>query len=351
MAQEQKTEKATPYRRRKLREEGQVAKSTEIASSLIVLISSLIIFFSGVYIFKEIVNLFLAIAGLRPMEFSSLSGLTLKEAFFNISKLLIPFFIVTLFIVLVAHVAQFGFIFTLKPLKFKWERLNPIEGLKRMFSLTTLFELAKNSLKAILLFGIALFIIKESVEIIVISPNTPLIEGIMFLLNLILKVLIVLGIIAFLIALLDYGYKRWEYEKKIMMSRSEVKEEIKQLEGHPEVKAKIRAKMREMAKGRMMEEVKKASVVITNPTHIAVALKYDPEKDNAPKVVAKGKGTIAERIRSIAETYGIPVIRKPELAQALFSAVDVGEEIPPKFYRAVAEIIAFVMFRKKKVYA
>ncbi len=350
MAQENKTEKATPYRRRKLKEEGNVAKSVEIASSLTVLISSLIIFFTGALIFKEVVSFLMALSGLRPMEFSTLSGLAVKESFVNVVKLLVPFFVVTILVVIGAHIAQFGFIFTLKPLQFKWERINPFEGIKRMFSLTTLFELSKNSLKALLLFGIALFVLKGSVELILGSAQMPLLEGVNFLINLLIKVVLILGVIAFFIALLDLAYKRWEYERKIRMSRQEVKEEFKQLEGHPEVKAKIKSRMREMARGRMMAEVPKASVVITNPTHIAIALRYDPDRDKAPVVVAKGKGTIAERIRQIAEENEVPVIRKPELARALYPAVDVGDEIPPEFYRAVAEVIAFVMFRRRKTY-
>ena len=351
MAQENKTEKATPYRRRKLRQEGNVAKSVEIASSLTVLISSVIIFFTGGLIFKEVVNLFMAIAGLRPLEFSSIVGNTIRESFLGTVKLLVPFFVVAILVVIASHVAQFGFIFSLKPLRFKWERINPFEGFKRIFSLTTLFELAKNSLKALILFGVALFVLKGSIDLLLGSAQSPLIEGIRFMLSLIMKVVIILGVMAFLIALLDYSYKRWEYEKKIRMSRQEVKEEFKQLEGHPEVRAKIKARMREMARGRMMAEVPKASVVITNPTHIAIALRYDQEKDKAPVVVAKGKGSIAERIVEVARQHEVPVIRREELARGLYDSVDVGDEIPPEFYRAVAEIIAFVVFRKRRVYA
>ncbi len=351
MAQENKTEKATPYRRRKLRQEGNVAKSVEIVSSLTVLVSSLIIFFTGALLFKEIVAFLMTLSGVRITDFTTLTGTALKESFTNIVKLLVPFFVITVLVVIGAHVAQFGFIFTLKPLQFKWDRLNPVEGFKKMFSLTTLFELSKNTLKAVLLLGIALFILKGSVELILSSAQMPLLEGVKFLIDLLIKVVLILGVIAFFIALLDFAYKRWEYERKIRMSRQEVKEEFKQLEGHPEIRAKLKARMREMARGRMMAEVPKASVVITNPTHYAVALKYDGEKDKAPKVVAKGKGSMAERIIRVAQENEVPVMRKPELARALYQAVDVGEEIPPEFYRAVAEVIAFVMFRKKKTYA
>lgn len=350
MAQENKTERATPYRRRKLREEGNVAKSVEIATSLTVLVASVVLLFTGAMIFREIVGFLLAVSGLRPFEFSLQAGGVVRDSFLNTAKVLIPFFLITVGVVIASHIAQFGVVFSLKPLRFRWERINPIEGLKRILSLSTLFELAKNSLKALLLFGVALFLVKESVGQLIGSAQVPLVEGLMFLISLMFKVVLILGVVAFLIALLDFAYKRWEYERRIRMSRQEVKEEIKQLEGHPEVKAKIRARMREMARGRMMAEVPRASVVITNPVHIAIALRYDPEKDRAPVVVAKGKGVIAERIVRIAEENEIPVVRREELARALYPAVRVGEEIPPEFYRAVAEVIAFVLFRRRRVY-
>ena len=350
MAQENKTERATPYRRRKLREEGNVAKSVEIATSLTVLVASVVLLFTGAMIFREIVGFLLAVSGLRPFEFSLQAGGVVRDSFLNTAKVLIPFFLITVGVVIASHIAQFGVVFSLKPLRFRWERINPIEGLKRILSLSTLFELAKNSLKALLLFGVALFVVKESVGQLIGSAQVPLVEGLMFLISLMFKVVLILGVVAFLIALLDFAYKRWEYERRIRMSRQEVKEEIKQLEGHPEVKAKIRARMREMARGRMMAEVPRASVVITNPVHIAIALRYDPEKDRAPVVVAKGKGVIAERIVRIAEENEIPVVRREELARALYPAVRVGEEIPPEFYRAVAEVIAFVLFRRRRVY-
>ena len=350
MAQENKTERATPYRRRKLKEEGNVAKSHEVASSLVVLIGSLTLIFLGAYIVKEIVWAFLVLTGYAQGEISSLSEV-FERIYSGILKVLIPLFFLSVIVVVVAHIAQFGFIFTLKPLSFKTERLNPFEGLKKIFSLNTLFDLFKNSLKAVILIGIALFFLKGSIDFLLLSSASGLSESVERFLNVLFVLLILLGVSAFLIALLDFAYRKWQYEKKIMMSRQELKEEYKQLEGNPEVKGKLKARMRELAKTRMMAEVPKASVVITNPTHIAIALKYDPDRDKAPVVVAKGKGRIAERIIEIAEEHGIPVIRKPELARAMYPTVEVGKEISPEFYKAVAEIIAYVMFKRKKVYA
>jgi len=350
LAQENKTERATPYRRRKLREEGNVAKSHEIASSLVVLSSVILLLFTGVYVFKEIVYALLVLTGYVQGDIPSLGGV-FEEIYQKVLKVLLPIFLVSLVVVFLSHVAQFGFIFTLKPLNFKWERLNLVEGIKRIFSLTTLFELFKNTLKATLLIGIALFVLKGSIEFILLSASIPLLEALSEFLDIVAGVLIVLGTVAFLIALMDYAFRRWQYEKKIMMSRQEVKEEFKQLEGHPEVKAKLKARMKELARSRMMAEVPKASVIITNPVHIAIALKYDPAEDKAPIVVAKGKGVVAEKIVEIGNKYGIPIVRRPELARAMYPSVEVGKEISPQFYKAVAEVIAYVMFKRKKVYA
>jgi len=351
VAQENKTEKATPYRRRKLRSEGNVAKSIDVATSLTVLASTIVLFFTGYALFKTTSGLLGMLSRIDYADAFTGIDYLLKDISLTLSKTLAPLFIVVILVVIGSFVAQFGFIFTLKPLGFKWERINPFEGIKRMFSLSTLFELFKNMLKVSILIGVAYFIVHGSIESIINSPASPLTESIVSMLKLIFTVVLALGIFAFGVALLDLAYKRWDYERRIRMSREEVKEEYKQFEGNPEVKGKLRARMRELARGRMMAEVPRASVVITNPTHIAIALRYNADTDKAPVVVAKGKGTIAEKIVEIAENHGVPVIRREEVARALYPLVDVGQEIPPSFYKAVAEIIAFVMFKKKrKVY-
>ncbi|NPA33288.1 MAG: flagellar biosynthesis protein FlhB, partial [Aquificae bacterium] len=324
--------------------------SAEVASSLVVLFSLIVLFLTGAYIFKEIVRVFLILTGYASGDIPSFGEL-FSRLYTGMLKLLIPLFLVSLGVAVLAHVAQFGFIFTLKPLSFKLERINPFEGIKRLFSVGTLFEMAKSTLKALLLIGVALFLVSGSIDFFVSSPLSPPERVLVEFLKKSAGVLIALGAVAFLISLVDYAFRRWQYERKIMMSRRELKEEYKQLEGHPEVKGRLRARMRELARSRMMAEVPKASVIITNPTHIAIALRYDPKKDRAPVVVAKGKGRVAEKIVEIGRAHGVPVVRKPELARALYPAVEVGKEISPKFYKAVAEVIAYVMFKRKKLYA
>ncbi|MFN7065538.1 MAG: flagellar biosynthesis protein FlhB [Aquificaceae bacterium] len=348
MAQENRTEKATPYRRRKLREEGNVAKSPELASSTAVLLALLVLFFNAGYIFYEVVSLLRLIAENPRLEYSTALSLITER----LPHILLPFLFITMLTVILVHIGQFGFIFTLKPLNFKWERLNPFEGLKRLVSLTTLFELVKNMLKLSLFIAISYFLIKGDIKYLLQAPYGDISNTIFHLLKIVFKVLLSLSVLAILISFLDYGYKRWDYERRIRMSKEEVKEEYKQHEGNPQIKIAIKKRMRQLARGRMMQEVPKASVVITNPTHIAIALRYSPEKgDKAPKVLAKGKGSIAERIRQVAVENGVPVVRKEELARAMYPLVEVGDEIPPKFYKAVAEILAFIMYGKREVVA
>ncbi len=346
MAQENRTEKATPYRRKKLREEGNVAKSPELASSLTVLLGSIILFFTGAYLFYEVVGLMRFMVDNPSMSPAVALGY-ISEHF---PRFLLPFFLVTVLTVVLVHMGQFGFIFTLKPLQFKWDRLNPFEGLKKIISLTTAFELLKNVLKVSLFMVVSYFILKGDVESLLSASSQDASSFLLYALGLIFKLLLVLSLLAVFIALLDYAYRKWDYERRIRMSKEEVKEEYKQHEGNPQIKAAIRRRMRQLSRGRMMKEVPKASVVITNPTHLAIALRYNPEEgDKAPRVLAKGKGPIAERIVQIAYENHVPVIRREDLARTMYPLVEVGEEIPPRFYKAVAEVIAFIMFRKRKV--
>ncbi|WP_448587601.1 flagellar biosynthesis protein FlhB [Thermocrinis sp.] len=346
MPKENRTERATPYRRKRLREEGNVAKSLEIATAGTILVGTIVIFFVGHLFFYKILKLFWN-ASSNPFIGASVILAQVKD---DILPLILPFFILTVLVVVLTHIAQFGFIFTLKPIQPKLERLNPFEGFKRIFSLTTLFELLKNSLKVFLLMLVAYFFFRSELGKLIRIYSNDLTLSIKDFLIFTFKLVIFVGVVALFIALLDYAYKRWDYERKIRMSKEEVKEEYKQQEGNPMIKGAIRKRMRQLAKGRMLQEVPKASVVITNPTHIAIAMRYSPEEgDKAPVVLAKGKGQVAERIVEVATINQVPIVRREALARALYPAVEVGEEIPPKFYRAVAEIIAFVMARRRRL--
>jgi len=350
MASENKTEKATPYRRGKLKSEGNVAKSQEVVSALLMLVSTGALFFIGykIYILFSDILLDGSLAAqdfsYTPYDATRFMGLSFKKALTEIS----PFFILAVLIIVFGYILQFGFIFSFKPLEPNFSKLNPINGIKNLFNLNALFELVKNSLKIVFLLIASFFVVYFSFHMLVWSSYMPARESLEEMARLIFKLLITIGIVGLILAGLDFAYKKFDYEKRIKMSKQEVKDEFKQFEGNVEVKAKIRRRMMELSRARMMQEVPKASVVITNPTHFAIALRYIPKQDRAPVIVAKGQDYMAKKIIEIAELNEVPVVRKPELARVLYKAVDIGEEISPEFYKAVAEIIAYIVKRKQR---
>ncbi|RTZ59594.1 MAG: flagellar biosynthesis protein FlhB [Gammaproteobacteria bacterium] len=351
MPSENKTEKPTPRRIQRAKEEGNVPKSLEVNSVAILLTGLTLLWFFGSKIFEEFLfsSFKSAETFISPQRLNSNDVLLFWE--YNLEKVFVWLFLLlltTLLIAIISNIAQFGVVFTSKPLGFKFERLNPINGLKNIFfSLNGLFELIKNLLKIAVIIGIAYFFVNSHLEEILSLYRLPIEEGLSTLSHLLLTVSGYIIAVGALIAVIDYSFKRWKWLKDLMMTREELKEELKQTEGNPEVKRELRRRMRQIATRRMMQEVPKATVVITNPTHYAVALKYDINKDNAPKVVAKGVDNLAKRIIETAKQHGVEIYRDPPLARALYTSVEVGQEIPEKFYRAVAKIIAYVLSKKR----
>ncbi|MCK4579010.1 MAG: EscU/YscU/HrcU family type III secretion system export apparatus switch protein, partial [Candidatus Marinimicrobia bacterium] len=232
-------------------------------------------------------------------------------------------------------------IFAPKAIAPKWERASPINGLKRIFSSKGLAELIKGILKMVLIGTIIYVYLAERVkDYPFLAYMTPM-QTIGFLATDLFKIGVYVGIAFMVMAIADYAFQRWEYKRKLRMSKQEVKDESKQSEGSPEVRARIRAMQREMSRNRMMAEVPRATVVVTNPTHVAVALRYgETDGLEAPIVVAKGQRKIAERIKVIAAENGVPIKERPALARALFKSCEVGSAIPDDYYRAVAELLA-----------
>ena len=348
---EERTEPATPRKRRKAREEGQAAKSVDLIASASVLVGIIGLFFLGGFIFYTLKDFFV-------FEFSHISdevNLTGQWIFragaqsvIVFLKTWLPIGCLSALAVLGISFAQVGFFVTSKPLVPKWDRLNPASGLKKVLSLRSLVELIKGLLKAAVLSWVLYAGLKGSMEKLLLTMQMPLISGLGVLLKMIFDLSIKLAISLFVIALFDYIYQRWEFEKSIRMSRQEIKEEYKQLEGDPQLKSKIRQRQRELARRRMMSEVKKADVVITNPTRVAIALQYDSKLMDAPVVIAKGLGIIAGKIREEAKKHNVPIIERPPLAWALYNNVEIGEKIPEELYKAVAEILVFVYKLKHK---
>ncbi|MCS7234211.1 MAG: flagellar biosynthesis protein FlhB [Synergistetes bacterium] len=351
---EEKTEPATPRRRRRVREEGQVARSAELNAFVIISVGLLSLLLFEELLREDIFSMTRYI--FSNLHLTRLSGINLDNAIRGQSeilrfflKIISPFFLFSLVGAIAVNIFQVGFHLTFKPLAFNLNRLNPVVGLGRIFSLRSLVELIKGSVKAILVGYLLYRFIKADYPAYLDSLLVPFPNNLIMISKLIFFTLLKVLPLLLILAIIDYTYQKWEFERSIRMSKYEIKEEYKQVEGDPRVRAKIREKQRELARRRMMQEVPKAQVVITNPVMVAVALRYDPEIMNAPIVVAKGERLIAERIKRIAEEHGIPIVEDKALAWTLYKTVDVGDEIPPELYKAVAEVLAFVYRLGKEV--
>jgi flagellar biosynthetic protein FlhB len=347
---QERTEEATPRRREEARKRGQVAKSREL--------NSVAVLFAGTSSLLLLGSLFLSQSNLMfGYSFTSFnlsidlpSTLYLfKFLLFSLLKFLLPLFVILTLSVLIVYLLQTGGgVWAVEAISLKFERLNPIEGFRRLFSLTSLFELVKSLLKLAIIILVSYFIIKDEIRGILnlLGVSVGYLTASMVHLTkvLIIKILFIL----FLLSLLDWLYNWWEVERKLRMTREELKEELKQTEGDPLVRARIRQKQRELARRRMLAEVPKADVVITNPEHFAVALKYEMGEMPAPQVVAKGVDYLAQKIKEIAKEHDVPIFEDPPLARLLYYKTKVGDYIPQELYEAVAKILAVVYKLREK---
>jgi len=346
---QERTEQATERRREETRKRGQVARSIEINSAFILLVG----FFVLLVFRKHIVS---ELSSIMRGFFTLSSGYTLHPA--NAQNLMIdmmgryftimlPMFVILAAAGILINVIQVGFLFTGYPLVPRLDKIDPLQGIRRMFSRRSFETLIRNILKIVVVGWIAYTAVKGMIGTIMGVAGSSAPQVIAFtgksVFSITMKILIGYGILA----VIDYAFQRWDYEKSMMMTRQEIREELKHLEGDPLLRARIRSVQREMARRRMMEEVPKAEVVITNPTEIAVAIRYDPGI-MAPIVIAKGRKLIAERIRIIAAEAGVPIVENVTLAQALYRAVDIGHFIPGDLFTAVAEVLAYVYQLKGK---
>jgi len=338
----ERTEKPTEKRRRESREKGQVARSQEVNSFLIMMAGTLVILAFHSYILNGIERVFHNAFRIPPsmVEPGNIVNLASRTAgwFF---PLVMPFFIAAIVAGLVANVGQVGFHIVSDSLTPKWEKINPVEGLKKIFSWKSVFETVKGAAKIGVTGLIVYMTLQPSINRILSLPEsgTGSIIGITVQsgLNIMFRVLIVMIVVA----VADYAFQFWQNDKKMRMTLREVRDELKDTEGDPQIKQRIRNIQREMAARRMMDDVKAASVVLTNPTTLAVALKYGAELD-APRVVAMGKNKLAERIRETARENRVPVIENKPLAWALYKSCEIGAAVPVHLYKAVAEILAYV---------
>jgi len=348
MADPAKTEKATPKRRQEARERGQVTRSVEINSVVILLAALLTFRYAGPYMVDSMNQLTV----LTYQNINTSFGMENLYSFaifymLQIMKIITPILAVILMVGLMANYLQVGVLFSLKPLIPKFSHVNPMAGFQRLFSRRSLAEFIKSVLKLLIIGWIGYQGIKAALPDLVPAMDMQGTEALKFVGMLTMKILnrIILALIV--LALLDYFYQRWEYNESLMMTKQEIRDEYKQSEGDPMIKARIRRIQREMARRRMFEAVPKADVVITNPTHVAVALEYK-QGMQAPVVLAKGERVVAERIKELAIRHRIPVLENPPLARALFKQCPVGAAISPDLFEAVAEVLAFVYRMNKK---
>ncbi|WP_084524535.1 flagellar biosynthesis protein FlhB [Lutispora thermophila] len=349
---EEKTEKATPKRRKEAREKGQVAKSREVVSAVLLLLMFWCIKILSGYIYDRLTNIisrFLTVfTDVDSLYQSSNLRNMFMQCIWSFFLIVLPIMAVALLASVVANYLQVGFLFSTKPLMPNFNKLNPIQGLKRLFSKNSLIELLKASIKMLLIGYFIYDFLRDNYMMIANFMNMELNTSMAFIGNAIITIGLRSSIMLLVLSVFDYGYQLWEFEKNLKMTKQEIKEEYKQTEGNPQVKSKIKEKQRQLSLRRMMAEVPKADVIITNPTHYAVAIKYDSNISDAPVVTAKGKDLIAYRIKEKAKESNVPVIENKPLAQALFKTTDIGQQIPVEMYQAVAEILAFVYSLKNK---
>ncbi len=343
-----KTEQATPRKLEQAREKGQVAKSKDATSVAMLLASIGIFYFFSDNIIENInalVRGLFAESGSIELTVANTQGLFLKIVK-GIFYIMMPFLILPL-IGLVANFLQIGFIFSTEPITPKLSKVNPLSGLKRLFGASSAMEFAKTLAKMVIIGLVAFNVLKGEVQNFGQLADTETLTMLSYLGSVSFKVLVKSAWVLVIIALIDFIFQKWERGRNMRMSKHEIKEEYKDTEGQPLVKARIRALQRSLAKQRMMQEVPDATVVITNPTHFAVALKYEQGTMTAPVVVAKGAGIVAKKIKELAKENGVPLVENKPLARTLWKLVDVGSEVPETLYQAIAEVLAYV-FRLKR---
>lgn len=353
MADEQfdRTESATQKRRDDFRKRGQVARSREISGVAVLVLTLLYFYFQGdtlLLLSRELFQHYLTAQAPRDFNLDNTTRQLWEMAHF-LGRFLGLYLALLVGVVMLTNVAQTGWLFTLEPLKPDLERLNPISRFGQIFlSTRALTETIINLGKIAILCAVVYAVIdKHMPELAGLAGLTPVASSI-YIMQVVMEILIKTAIFFVLVAIADYLKQWWELEKQMRMSKQEIRDEWKETEGNPLVKGQIRQRMRDITFNKMIQRVPKADVVVTNPTHFAVALQYEKGKDGAPRVVAKGQGFWAERIKAIARENGVEVVEDVFLARALYKAVKVGRAIPAELYKAVAELLAYVYALRDK---
>ena len=342
----QKTEQPTQRRLEKARKEGSVFNSKEVNAFITLFTLSSLLFLLGKFFATNLIERL-------QVYISRSSDLVAGQITNKILLDLAPFILLPALIMMIVNISailfQQGFIFAPEVIAPKLSRISPLEGFKRIFSLNSLFELVKGIIKIACLAFIMYNAIKGDMAKISLTYNLSIVGALILLMSSLFKLLVAASSFLFFLAILDYLYQRYSYYEKMKMSKKEVKDEHKEQEGSPDIKGKLKAMRRQMSQARVMSAISKADLLITNPTHFAVALEYKPETMEVPVVVAKGKDNIALKMREWAKANGTPIVENPPLARLLYKEVKENQKIFVKHYEAVAAAIAYVMNLKKKV--
>lgn len=353
----EKTEEATPHKRREQRKDGNVMQSKDVVTAAFIMLAFFILRLTAKLMYSfttsSMTYWFTLAGGGMDDNGTRIDGMEIApKLILEIGKVLIftagPLLLASLLIPVIATGIQTKFIFSKKSFQFKLSKLNPIQGIKKMFSVSSLFELAKSLIKMIILMAVVYSEIQSRVVDFARLMQLDLISGLLYVAEAIFAICMKIAMVFVAVAAVDFLFQKYKWEKDMKMTKQEVKEEYKQMEGDPQIKGKRRQKQQQMAMSRMMQDVPSADVVIRNPTHFAVAVRYNETSDRAPVVVAKGADNMAFKIIEKAEENGVSVVENVPLARGLYKAVDVGREIPYDFYRAVAEVLAFVYDLKGK---
>lgn len=351
---EEKTEEATPKKKRDARKKGQVAQSKDVSQALGLIIVVFTIQFTSGWFTDNLTELYFLISEMmlyseEVYNINNLSGL-LSNVLLRITLIIIPILMAALATGVLGSYLQIGFLFSLDAIKPKFNKINPISGMKRLFSLKSLVEMSKAIAKGFVLIFITYDYLNDRISVIVESYQLSLNEFIVQMWSFVVNITVRCAVFLLVVAAFDLAFKRWQHNKDLKMSKKEIKDEYKQTEGDPMLKGKIREKQRSMAMSRMMQDVPDADVVITNPTHYAVAVVYRADQGSSPKVVAKGQNLIAQNIKRIATENDVMIVENKPLARALYSNAEVGDFIPVDLYQAVAEVLAYVYnLQDKKV--
>ncbi|GAB1484391.1 flagellar biosynthesis protein FlhB [Treponema sp.] len=342
---EGRTEEASEYKIRKAREEGRVAKSQELVGALVLLMPALAILFLGPSMLRtsiEMLRFFL----LRAVELDPTKDAIIVKAFFSyFIKLVLPIAIVAMTTAIFANVVQTGFLFTTKPLVPNFSKILPRFGAyfkRTLFSAEGMFNLVKAITKMAIVGVVAFLVIRSEIMRLANLQTASLWTGISLVSSLAMRLLIIVALLLLAFSVPDFLFQRWQYRESLKMTKQEVKEERKMYEGDPLMKSRLRQRMRELMSRNMAANVPKADVVITNPTHFAIALEWNNTAAAAPMVTAKGADEVALRIRAIAEEAGVPLVENKPLARALFAETEIGDIIPEQYYQAIATVLAHV---------